>query len=196
MAYWVEHSKFGMELSLDPPNEDAVKRGWVATALYAAQPPAAPVERGNLAMTADEIAAARGLIGASPSSAVTEGAEEAIRDWWYSDRRQPMTSKEAAKSLIWYLAKCGFKIVREPQAGEWINEPLRNWTASTNEPQEAGNPLTDAAAALLEQYDFGAGHCLGVMSDGKACFKGSFLAKLDALKSALSLSRPQSGGGQ
>jgi hypothetical protein len=70
-----------------------------------------------------------------PSSAVTEGAEEAIRDWWYSDRRQPMTSKEAAKSLIWYLAKCGFKIVREPQAGEWINEPLRNWTASTNEPQ-------------------------------------------------------------
>jgi hypothetical protein len=72
---------------------------------------------------------------APPSSAVTEGAEEAIRDWWYSDRRQPMTSKEAAKSLIWYLAKCGFKIVREPQAGEWINEPLRNWTASTNEPQ-------------------------------------------------------------
>jgi hypothetical protein len=79
-----------------------------------------------------------------PSSAVTEGAEEAIRDWWYSDRRQPMTSKEAAKSLIWYLAKCGFKIVREPQAGEWINEPLRNWTASTNEPQEAWQPIETA----------------------------------------------------
>ena len=49
-------------------------------------------------------------------SAATAGAEEAIRDWWYSDRRQPMTSKEAAKSLIWYLAKCGMKIIRdEPQ---------------------------------------------------------------------------------
>jgi hypothetical protein len=55
-----------------------------------------------------------------------------------------MTSKEAAKSLIWYLAKCGFKIVREPQAGEWINEPLRNWTASTNEPQEAWQSIETA----------------------------------------------------
>lgn len=34
-AYWVEHPKFGMELSLDPPNEDAVQRGWVATPLFA-----------------------------------------------------------------------------------------------------------------------------------------------------------------
>jgi hypothetical protein len=41
------------------------------------------------------------------------GAEEAIRDWWYSDRRQTMTSKEAAQSLIWYLAKCDLHIVRK-----------------------------------------------------------------------------------
>jgi hypothetical protein len=63
-----------------------------------------------------------------------------------------MTSKEAAKSLIWYLAKCGFKIVREPQAGEWINEPLRNWTASTNEPQAASMPAHHITYDQLKQF--------------------------------------------
>ena len=38
VAYWVEHPKFGMELSLDPPNEDAERRGWVAKPLYLAAP--------------------------------------------------------------------------------------------------------------------------------------------------------------
>ena len=35
IAYYVEHKKFGVELSFDPPSEDAVSRGWVATPLYA-----------------------------------------------------------------------------------------------------------------------------------------------------------------
>jgi hypothetical protein len=41
------------------------------------------------------------------------GAEEAIRDWWYLGRKQTMTSKRAAQSLIWHLAKCGLHIVRK-----------------------------------------------------------------------------------
>lgn len=41
-------------------------------------------------------------------------AEEAIRDWWYSGRRQGMTSKEAAQSLLWHLAKCDLEIIRKP----------------------------------------------------------------------------------
>ncbi len=44
--------------------------------------------------------------------------------------------------------------------------------------------LVAAATALLEQYDLGTGSCLGVMSDGKACFKGSFLEKLEALRAS------------
>jgi hypothetical protein len=128
-------------------------------ALYAAQPPAAPVGVEQCQKCGCDLNGEAAIVtmchpcadGVDCSSAVTEGAEEAIRDWWYSDRRQPMTSKEAAKSLIWYLAKCGFKIVREPQAGEWINEPLRNWTASTNEPQTLRESFEKVITAL--QYD-------------------------------------------
>lgn len=49
-----------------------------------------------------------------PSSAATEhAAESAIRDWWYGPEcRLGMTSKEAARSLIWHLAKCDFAITR------------------------------------------------------------------------------------
>lgn len=46
MAYWVEHPKFGMELSLDQPSEDAVRRGWVGTPLYAHPDAQASVVRG------------------------------------------------------------------------------------------------------------------------------------------------------
>lgn len=47
--------------------------------------------------------------------------------------------------------------------------------------------LNEAVVALLEQYDFGAGSCLGIMGDGNPCFKGSFLAKLEAVRKALPL---------
>jgi hypothetical protein len=48
-----------------------------------------------------------------------QAAEAAIRDWWYSPDRQPgTTSKEAARTLMWHLAKCGFEIVRkQPETG-------------------------------------------------------------------------------
>lgn len=34
-AYYVEHPKFGVELSLDAPSEHAIERGWVGTPLFA-----------------------------------------------------------------------------------------------------------------------------------------------------------------
>ena len=34
-AYWVEHPNFGMELSRTPPSKDAIRRGWIATPLFA-----------------------------------------------------------------------------------------------------------------------------------------------------------------
>ena len=35
MAYYVEHKNYGVELSLDPPSEAAIERGWIGTPLYA-----------------------------------------------------------------------------------------------------------------------------------------------------------------
>jgi hypothetical protein len=96
----------------DTEPEDVEPRRLEVQPLYAFQPsPAATVETVKACPVAPP-----------HLSAGNAGAEEAIRDWWYSDRREPMTSKEAAKSLIWYLAKCGLKIIRdEPQtSGVWL----------------------------------------------------------------------------
>lgn len=120
---------------------------------FAAQPPAAPVETEGYTAALLKIAGAisqlqlaekstsdevtrrhlREILSqlssetpVSRSSAESGGAEEAIRDWWYSGRRQTMTSKGAAQSLIWHLAKCGMKIIRdEPQAA-----PVLDWLAT------------------------------------------------------------------
>jgi len=77
-AYWVEHPKFGMELSLDPPNEDAVKRGWVATPLYAALPQAESIKD------------------------IREKAEEAIRTFCYSLGAATVKTSSDGMDRIYY----------------------------------------------------------------------------------------------
>jgi hypothetical protein len=48
------------------------------------------------------------------SADIEQAAESAIRDWWYGPGRSfGMTSKEAARGIIWHLAKCGFAITRD-----------------------------------------------------------------------------------
>lgn len=104
-----------------PPSSDAAESG-ADTAKEDDEPLSM-----SMFLCKEDLEKARAERALKRSSAANDGAEEAVRDWWYSGRLQVMTSKEAAQALIWHLAKCGMKIIRDvPQTVE-VSPGTREW---------------------------------------------------------------------